>query len=124
MKHLLLDCVNCNGDTPMHDAASLGNITLVHKLYALGMRLDKQNNAGDTAADIAERKGDTGCADLIRMLSNISLSSEDRPADRPASEDRPEDRPNKKEAAKKVASKGIVKKKVSGASLPRAFSPQ
>ena len=75
MKHLLLDCVNCNGDTPMHDAASMGNITLVHKLYTLGMRLDKQNNAGDTPADIAERKGDTGCADLIRMLSNISLSS-------------------------------------------------
>jgi ankyrin repeat protein len=103
----LLDCVNCNGNTPAHDAAEQGNIALVHKLYAWGLRLDKQNNAGDIPADIADRKGDTGCADIIRMLSYISLSSED--SDRPASEDRP----NNKEAAKKVACglKGAVKKK-------------
>lgn len=48
-----------NGFTALHDAASQGHITTVDVLVRAGADRSLRNNAGETALDLAKRRGDT-----------------------------------------------------------------
>jgi len=61
-----------NGDTALHlTATRSGRLAVAQLLLRYGAKLNVRNNAGQTAADIATRSGNTNIAAAIRAEENL-----------------------------------------------------
>lgn len=66
-----IECENCNRDTPLHCAASFGNLVMVKRLIECGADPTKRNNGGLTPIELSE----INChEEVVKYLGSLEKS--------------------------------------------------
>lgn len=82
----LLELSDNQGNTPLHEAARLGNTTLVELLFAAGCSINKQNKNGDTPLLLATKLIQIDSMTLL-VNANACIATENRQGQAPVDYD-------------------------------------